>query len=136
MKIEGSCHCGFLQYEADVDPRKTRVCYCTDCQVMGGGAFRGTLPVAREDFYLTAGEPACYVKTTADSGEPRAQIFCPRCGTHLYATGVGDAATVYNLRPSTSVQRDALMPQAQVWTRSRPDWLADLTDLPGHEMGG
>jgi len=32
MKIEGRCHCGFITYEAKIDPAKVMICHCTDCQ--------------------------------------------------------------------------------------------------------
>ena len=31
MKIEGACHCGYITYEADIDPDTTSICHCTDC---------------------------------------------------------------------------------------------------------
>ena len=44
MKIEGACHCGAIAYEAEVDPEGSRVCHCTDCQTIGGAAFRQVVP--------------------------------------------------------------------------------------------
>ena len=40
MKIDGGCHCGYIAYEAEVDPDKVRICHCTDCQTLSGSAFR------------------------------------------------------------------------------------------------
>ena len=40
MKIDGRCHCGYITYEADIDPDKTLICHCTDCQTLSGSAFR------------------------------------------------------------------------------------------------
>ncbi len=40
MKIDGSCHCGHISYQAEIDPDKVVVCHCTDCQTMSGAAFR------------------------------------------------------------------------------------------------
>ena len=31
MKVTGSCHCGRIDYEAEVDPTTVRVCHCTHC---------------------------------------------------------------------------------------------------------
>ena len=31
MRVHGSCHCGAITYEADVDPALVGVCSCTDC---------------------------------------------------------------------------------------------------------
>jgi hypothetical protein len=35
-------------------------------------------------------EPTIYIKTTAENGNPRAQAFCPKCGTSIYSTTPGD----------------------------------------------
>jgi len=39
MNIDGSCHCGQITFEAEIDPDRVRICNCTDCQVMPGSAF-------------------------------------------------------------------------------------------------
>jgi hypothetical protein len=27
MKIDGSCHCGYLRYQAEVDPAQVEICH-------------------------------------------------------------------------------------------------------------
>src|SRR6266403_277180 len=76
MKIDGACHCGYIRVEGEADPEKTTVCHCTDCQVSTGSAFRVNVPVPGATFRIT-GQPATYLKTTAESGNPRLQAFCP-----------------------------------------------------------
>ncbi len=125
MKIDGRCHCGYIAYEAEVDPERTSICHCTDCQTLSGSAFRLSVRAREGSFRLTAGEPAVYVKT-AESGSKRAQGFCPRCGTSIYATSVGDGPKVYNVRVGSVRQRDQLVPKRQIWVRSQQPWLADL----------
>jgi hypothetical protein len=83
MKIHGSCHCGYVTFEAEADPEKVTVCHCTDCQQSTGTAFRTNVPVPGKDFKMLSGEPTTYIKTTAESGTPRAQTFCPKCGSPL-----------------------------------------------------
>jgi len=34
MRVNGSCHCGQITYEAEVDPDRAGLCNCTDCQVL------------------------------------------------------------------------------------------------------
>ena len=89
MKVDGACLCGAIRIEAEADPEKTVVCHCTDCQTGTGTAFRVSVPVPGESFKLT-GKPAIYIRTTAESGNPRAQAFCPTCGTPFYATTPGE----------------------------------------------
>jgi hypothetical protein len=37
MKIEGSCHCGKISYEAEINPEYVVICHCTDSQTISGG---------------------------------------------------------------------------------------------------
>ncbi len=129
MKIDGACHCGGITYEAEVDPSGARVCHCTDCQTMGGSAFRMVVPSIVDGFRVVSGEPKIYVKV-AESGNPRAQAFCPDCGTHIYASPAGDGPKVYNIRTSSVRQRDQIVPQFQGWYRSAQRWLPALATIP------
>jgi hypothetical protein len=132
MKVQGGCHCGAITYEAEVDPEKVAACHCSDCQTMSGAPFRTVVMVAEDDFTLKSGDLKTYVKT-AESGNPRAQVFCPECGTHIYATSVGDGPKVFGIRVGTIHQRDQLPPKRQVWTRSAQRWLHDLDQVPAKE---
>lgn len=125
MKIDGGCHCGYITYEAEVDPAQTTVCHCTDCQTLSGSAFRTVVRAPENSFKILSGEPTVYVKT-AESGNKRAQAFCPRCGSPIYATSVGDGPKIYGLRAGTARQRDALIPKSQIWARSRQAWVTDI----------
>ena len=33
MNVTGSCHCGEIQFEATIDPKRVGICHCTDCQI-------------------------------------------------------------------------------------------------------
>ena len=120
MRIDGSCHCGRIRYEAEIDPADVAICHCTDCQTLSGTAFRIVVPARREAFTVT-GEPKVYVKT-AESGNKRAQAFCPECGTPLYATAPTDPE-VYSIRLGSARQRAELPPRKQIWTRSALGWV-------------
>ncbi len=128
MKIDGRCHCGFISYEAEVDPEQVSVCHCTDCQTLSGTAFRTAVPAPEVGFKIT-GEPTIYVKTTADSGNPRAQAFCPRCGSPIYASAIGDGPKVYLIRVGTARQRAQLAPKRQIWCRSEQGWLGEIATV-------
>ena len=128
MKIDGGCHCGYITYEAEVDPGKVVICHCTDCQTLSGSAFRTAAPTAEGTFNLLAGELKIYVKT-AESGNRRAQAFCPECGTPIYASAVGEGPKVHNIRVGTVRQRAALVPKLQIWTRSEQPWIGDLASI-------
>jgi hypothetical protein len=129
MRVDGGCHCGKITYEADIDPDKAGLCHCTDCQTLTSSAFSLFVPVAKENFRLR-GEPRVYVKT-AESGNRRAQAFCPECGTRIYASAEKDPL-VFNLRLGTVRQRAALSPRAQIWCRSALPWVNGLSSVPQH----
>jgi hypothetical protein len=128
MKIEGGCHCGFITYTAEVDPERTAICHCTDCQTITGSAFRTVVFVAKDQFKLLSGQPKTYVKT-AESGAKRAQVFCPQCGTSLYAADVANPR-FYSLRSGTARQRAQLVPKSQIWCRSAQPWVNDIASIP------
>ncbi len=135
MKIEGACHCGYLSFEAEVDPDDTSICHCTDCQTLSGSPFRVSVPTERQDFRLMSGEPAIYVKI-GDSGARRVQAFCPQCGTPIYSTALDDHAARLNLRVGAIRQRDRLVPRRQIWAHSAQRWLSAIAGLRSFEKEG
>lgn len=132
MKIDGSCHCGAVTYEAEVDPENVMVCHCTDCQRFSGGPFRPLAPTNKNTFKLLSGDLTIYSKT-GENGSPRAQAFCPNCGTPIYSSAMEDNPQVHNIRLGSVRQRNQLSPKRQIWTRSRQSWIDELADLPQME---
>lgn len=129
MQVSGQCHCGAIRFTAEVDPARVIACHCSDCQQFSGAPFRTVLPTPVSQVYIR-GTPKHYVKT-ADSGNRRAQAFCPECGTHLYSCDV-EQAKVLNLRVGCIDERARLAPTVQIWGRSAMPWLSDLMRLPLH----
>ena len=137
MRIDGSCHCGEITFEGDADPDKVWVCHCTDCQSGTGSAFRINIPVPGPSFKLLRGTPAIYIKQTAESGTPRAQAFCPKCGSPIYSTTPGEGPKPsYTVRVGILRQRDELAPKKQNWFRSARSWVTGLASLPKNEKQG
>ena len=129
MKIDGGCHCGHITYEAEIDPQRTAVCHCTDCQMLSGTAFRIVVPTLPDTLKLRSGKVKVYIKT-GESGRRRHQAFCPECGTPIYSSTDADGPKVYSLRVGTIRQRNALAPMLQIWTRSALPWLPSLGAVP------
>jgi hypothetical protein len=90
------------------------------------------VPSLKHSFKLLTGRPKIYVKTTAESGNPRAQGFCPECGTPIYSTTVTDPQ-VHMLRVGAIRQRAELRPKTQGWFRSAQTWSQDLSAVPRFE---
>jgi hypothetical protein len=131
MHVHGSCHCGLVRYEADVDPARTAICHCVDCQRLTGTAYRVSVPALEGTFRITRGSPSVYVKL-GDSGARRAQGFCDTCGSPLYSCDA-DNPTVYGLRTGCIAEREALVPQRQKWCRSALAWTRSLDGLARQE---
>jgi len=130
MEIDGQCHCGNIRYRATLDPDRVVVCHCSDCQSLSGSAFRTVAFTEPDAFEVLKGTIKVYVKTTAASGNPRAQGFCGDCGSAIYATAVDKGPKVYGLRVGTISQREEIVPKKQVWHRSALPWLDQLNALP------
>jgi hypothetical protein len=128
MQIDGACHCGAVSFTAEIDPSRVVVCHCTDCQVMSGSAFRIVVH-APFDGFAVQGPTKRYVKV-ADSGNRRVQVFCPECGTPLYAVAPENPTSV-SIRLGCVKQRAQLQPAAQIWQHSALPWLSELPVVPG-----
>jgi hypothetical protein len=136
MRIDGSCACGTITIEGEADPADTSICHCTDCQTGTGSAFRVSVLVRGTAFKMT-GTPTSYLKTTADSGKPRVQAFCPRCGSPIYSTSPGEGVQdAYRVRVGILRQRREFVPKKQNWFRSALPWIKSLPGIATNEKGG
>lgn len=126
MRVTGSCHCGEVRYEAEVDPPTVGICHCTDCQRLTGSAYRVTAAARPESFRLLAGEAKRYRKM-GDSGRPSDQYFCGTCGSPLWRES---ADGEISLRLGCIDQRSALSPTHQSYRKSALPFVFDIAALP------
>jgi hypothetical protein len=134
MRTEGSCFCGKIAFDVTIDPAAVAICHCTDCQVLGGSAFRLTCVVKPEDLVFRSDDYTVFEKS-ADSGKVRRQLFCPVCGTSICSLPASGEDGFVSLRAPTLKVRDQLVPRAQVWCRSRASWLPEIeTDIRRDEQ--
>jgi hypothetical protein len=127
MKVDGTCHCGRIAFEAEIDPSGVNICHCSDCQRLTGTAFRTSVGATAENFRILRGSPREYIKT-ADSGTRRVQGFCIDCGTPIFATSASDR-TAYGLRVGCLTQRAELSPSKQIWRCSALPWVPAMEKL-------
>lgn len=132
MLVHGSCHCGQIRYEGELDPETVGICHCSDCQMLTGSAYRVSAPAPAATLRFLAGEPKTYVKT-ADSGAKRLHGFCGSCGTPVYACAAVDAPPFYSLRIGCLAERTVLAPKRRIWCRSALPWAGSIDGLPGVE---
>ena len=130
MRIDGQCHCGFVTYEAEIDPEDVSICHCTDCQRLTGSPYRVTAIVPETAVRLTGNPPKLYVRI-AENGRQRLQYFCPECGSPLFTTGTGQDAGIWGIRWGSINQRAGLKPKSQIWCDSALDWFGETQALPG-----
>jgi len=118
---EGGCVCGAIRYRLNGEPLTLYACHCTDCQALGGGAFRLSMPALRRTVEVTQGalERASY---TPVGGAPKHGSRCAACSTWLW----GEPARlpqVVILRPGTLRDRSWLDPVAHIWVSSAQPWV-------------
>ncbi len=128
MQIDGACHCGAVTFTAQIEPSRVMVCHCSDCQVLSGAPFRAVVAASTETLKVH-GKTKSYIKV-AQSGNRRAQVFCPECATPLWATAPEKATSVV-IRLGCVRQRAQLRPAVQIWQHSSMPWLPELNAVPG-----
>lgn len=80
-KLQGSCHCGAIKFEVDVDPTKGGRCNCSICQKIGPlGAI-----VKPDAFKLLAGKES--IGTYEWGAKISKRSFCKNCGVHCFGEG-------------------------------------------------
>jgi len=126
MRVTGSCHCGAVRYEAEVDPQAVGICHCTDCQRLTGSAYRVTVAALPGQFQLMAGKARRYRKM-GDSGRPSDQFFCGTCGSPLWRVS---ADGEIGLRLGCIDQRAAFSPTHQSFRKSALPLAFEIDNLP------
>ena len=98
MKVDGSCHCRRITYQATVDPENVSICHCTDCQMLTGSVYWVSVPAPKASFSLLTGKPKVYIK---DYGAP------------VYPSAIDDPPT-YSLRVGCLRRRANLPPRKRI----------------------
>ena len=103
----GSCHCGAVQYQADVDLDKgTLRCNCSLCKkARAWFAF-----VTPEHFRLEKGEEAMADYQWTPAGKPRPNLhyrFCKTCGVRTFAEGNGGKFYAVAIATLDGIEQDA-----------------------------
>lgn len=126
MHTTGSCFCGAIEWEAEIDENVLGVCHCRDCQIFSGSAFRmsGGNP---QGFKFTKGTPKFFDKK-ADSGKVRRMAFCGDCGTHLASMPPLDEeeGNYISIRLATSKDFSQMKPMAEIYCDSKLGWMPEI----------
>ena len=54
--MTGACFCKAIKYEVLAESMMQGLCYCADCQTVGGSAYWASYAISPESFRLTSGE--------------------------------------------------------------------------------
>ena len=103
----GSCQCGAVSYEADVDIDKTITCNCSRCGRIG--AILAFVPAA--SFRLLSGEEN--LTDYQFNKNIIHHLFCKTCGVESFARGTGpdgSAMAAINVRCLDGVDPETLTP--------------------------
>lgn len=116
--LTGRCLCGAVRLEARGAPLRVGACHCLDCRKHHGALV-----------YAAAIFPQEAVTVTGETAEYQRRHFCPRCGSSVYALS-GDEADVHL---GILDGPDLPVPQYELWTIRRPDWLPPIPGAAQYE---
>jgi len=122
-KHQGSCHCGAVKIEAELDASAGTRCNCTICTKLG---CIGT-NMKPDAFRLIAGEDALgsYAMSPA-----AARYFCKRCGIYVFGKGhvaeIGGDFVSVNLNVLDDIDPGLL--SVRYWDGRHDNWQAGPRD--------
>ncbi|WP_157018742.1 GFA family protein [Mesorhizobium xinjiangense] len=107
MRYEGSCHCGRVRFDVEVDLSSPITCNCSYC------AQRGSILAftPRGNFNLQSGEAE--LTSYRFNTNKIEHLFCRNCGMEAFAYGAmpdGTEMAAINLRCVDGIDLDALQP--------------------------
>jgi hypothetical protein len=117
--IQGNCLCAAVKYEVTAESQMQGLCYCTDCQIIGGSSHWASYAVAPSDFRLLQGS---LTKFAYDSGSGREVVrcFCDQCGTQIKV--VSAELGVASVNAMTFSDSEVFSPQLTYFSASAPAW--------------
>jgi hypothetical protein len=131
--IKGSCFCKAVQYELTAESQMQGLCYCTDCQIVGGSSHWASYAVAPSDFHLLQGKLTEFAYDPG-SGREVVRCFCDQCGTQIKV--VSAALGVVSVNAMTFSEPSVFSPQLTYFSASAPRWSQVETQLPKFEEMG
>jgi hypothetical protein len=116
--MSGSCHCGAVRFEVTEDFSAVRICHCTTCKKLSGGAGTTNGRARTDTIRVVAGEELI---RTYQPDEGSSKSFCSQCGSNLFGGGWPESE-------SSSVRISAIdspfdrKPEAHTYLRSVAPW--------------
>ena len=125
MSVDGSCHCGYVQYSIDEETvDDVANCHCSICRRSSGGTFVTWATVPRQSLEWKAGAPGVYAAT-----ENSQRYYCPRCGAQL-ALYTDLSPRTIDVTVATFERVDDFPPCKEIWVRNKIKWITLNDSLP------
>ena len=116
--LHGSCLCGGVEFEVEAEPGALRVCHCTSCKKLSGGAGTVNFGVPPSAIRIVEGEDLLE-RFTPEGGS--AKTFCRSCGANLFGGGWPDSE-YSSVRLSALDEPPEQQPGAHIFVRSVAPW--------------
>ena len=123
----GGCLCGAVRIAIEAEPMAARMCWCRQCQYLGGGSATVNLCFPSEAV-RTTGEVRWH-ESVADSGNRMRRGFCPACGTPLFSVAESRPHLVF-VRAGALDDPSLMAPEAIIWTSAAPHWAHHDPQVP------
>jgi hypothetical protein len=117
-KFDGTCLCGGVRFEVEAAPESLRVCHCTSCKKLSGGAGTVNFPVPPSAIRIVDGEELLQ-SFTPEGGS--AKTFCRNCGANLFGGGWPESERC-SVRVTTIEQPIDAKVGAHIFVRSLAPW--------------
>lgn len=109
---QASCQCGQLTVSLFSAPVIQLVCHCEDCRATSGA------PFTRVAFFVAQPETVTGTsrrdRRLGDSGKPKHNHHCPRCGDFVYAE-IEALKGLWAVKAERIAKPFAFSPKAHVW---------------------
>lgn len=120
LPLSGGCPCEAVRFECTAMPLLIYACHCTECQRWSGSAFSMSMPIKRDGFRLTRGEPKAWRRIGA-TGVESTCWFCGDCGGRVFGER-SPRPDIVAIRAGTLDDTSWLRPTAHVYLRSAQAW--------------
>ena len=117
----GACACGSVRFRLTSDPMFVHCCHCRDCQCQTGSAFVLNAIIETDRIHLDAGRPV-RIGLPTESGSPHDVYRCPDCQIALWSDYGGRPGLRF-VRVGTLEERQAILPDVHIYTRSKLPWI-------------
>jgi hypothetical protein len=118
VSVSGSCHCGAVRFEVTEDFSAVRICHCTTCKKLSGGAGTTNGRARTDTIRVVAGEELI---RTYQPDEGSSKSFCSQCGSNLFGGGWPESE-FSSVRISAIDSPFDRKPDAHTYVRSVAPW--------------